>query len=364
MWIARGHQRPQANVTPSSFVEPNVPFRICHETSASQFPVVGSASKLHGHPHAQLQLWMYSASKFHFVGIDRTLLAQVRIDSRLLKPSTEAPPVALVPHVHIGTSHSDRGMVETVPAEPAWLLRHLTVPVAAAVALAVGAAWYATWTSADVLMALTAPSLLRSTDLFLALLVVMMVAMMLPSALPMIVAYRGMTRLEAGRPTKPADDAATALFIAPYLLVWGAFGVAALLALSALGLMGAMTGPLAFASAGTLVAAGLWQVTRTKEVCLTHCTSPMSFVLHHWRSGRSGAVRMGFRHSMYCIGCCWLFMLVLFVSGSMSLLWMGGLSVVIFAEKLGVRTIVFSRVIGVLLVALGALAGFGAFLSM
>src|SRR5881409_1920475 len=68
--IAFGHQRPHANVTPSSFVEPNVPFRMCHETSASQFPVVGSASKLHGHPHAQLQLWIYSASKFHFVGID------------------------------------------------------------------------------------------------------------------------------------------------------------------------------------------------------------------------------------------------------------------------------------------------------
>jgi len=257
-------------------------------------------------------------------------------------------------------------MVETVPAEPAWLLRHLTVPVAAAVALAVGAAWYAMWTSADVLMALTEPSLLRSTDLvlFFALLVVMMVAMMLPSALPMIVAYRGMTRLEAGRPTKPADDAATALFIAPYFLVWGAFGVAALLALSALGLMGAMTGPLVFASAVTLLAAGLWQVTRTKEVCLTHCTSPMSFVLHHWRSGRSGAAWMGFRHSLYCIGCCWLFMLVLFVSGSMSLVWMGGLSVVIFAEKLGVRTGLFSRAIGVLLVALGALAGVGAFLSM
>jgi len=73
---------------------------------------------------------------------------------------------------------------------------------------------------------------------------------------------------------------------------------------------------------------------------------------------------MGFRHSLYCIGCCWLFMLVLFVSGSMSLLWMGGLSVVIFAEKLGVRTGLFSRAIGVLLVALGALAGVGAFLSM
>ncbi len=257
-------------------------------------------------------------------------------------------------------------MVETVPAEPRWLLRHLTIPVAAAVALAVGAAWYAAWTSADVLMALMAPSLLRSTDLvlFFALLVVMMVAMMLPSALPMILAYRGMTRLEAGRPTKPADDAATALFIAPYFLVWGAFGVAALLALSGLGLIGAMTAPLAFASSVTLVAAGLWQVTRTKEVCLTHCTSPMSFVLHHWRSGRSGAVRMGFRHSLYCIGCCWLFMLVLFVSGSMSLLWMGGLSVVIFAEKLGVRPLLLPRVIGGLLVALGALAAVGTFLAM
>jgi len=207
---------------------------------------------------------------------------------------------------------------------------------------------------------------LRSTDLvlFFALLVVMMVAMMLPSALPMILAYRGMTRLEAGRPTKPADDAATALFIAPYFLVWGAFGVAALLALSGLGLIGAMTAPLAFASSVTLVAAGLWQVTRTKEVCLTHCTSPMSFVLHHWRSGRSGAVRMGFRHSLYCIGCCWLFMLVLFVSGSMSLLWMGGLSVVIFAEKLGVRPLLLPRVIGGLLVALGALAAVGTFLAM
>src|SRR5207249_3995749 len=215
MWIAFGHQRPHANVTPSSFVEPNVPFRMCHETSASQFPVVGSASKLHGHPHAQLQLWMYSASKFHFVGIDRTSYG---------------------------------------------------------------------------------PDLV----IFFALLVVMMVAMMLPSALPMILAYRGMTRLEAGRPTKPADDAATSLFIAPYFLVWGAFGVGALLALMGSGLLGAVTGPFVFASAVTLVTAGVWQVTRTKEVCLTHCTSPMSFVLHHWRSGRIGAIRMGFRHSLYC----------------------------------------------------------------
>src|SRR5205809_442027 len=113
-------------------------------------------------------------------------------------------------------------------------------------------------------MALMAPSLLRSTDLvlFFALLVVMMVAMMLPSALPMILAYRGMTRLEAGRPTKPADDAATSLFIAPYFLVWGAFGVGALLALMASGLLGAVTGPFVFASAVTLVTAGDWRPPR------------------------------------------------------------------------------------------------------
>src|SRR5207245_9899963 len=99
MWIAFGHQSPHANVQPSSFVEPNVPFRMCHEMSASQFPVVGSASKLHGHPHAQLQLCMYSASKLHFVGIDLNHLSQVRISSRLLKTITVSFTVG---YVHVG----------------------------------------------------------------------------------------------------------------------------------------------------------------------------------------------------------------------------------------------------------------------
>src|SRR2546422_11345032 len=143
-------------------------------------------------------------------------------------------------------------------------------------------------------MPLTARSLFRSTDLvfFFALLVVMMVAMMLPSALPMIVAYRGMTRLEAGRPTKPADDAATALFIAPYFFVWGGFGVAALLPLSAFGLLGSFTGPLAFASPVTLVAAGPSPDPPTEENCLTHCPSPLSFRFHHSRSRQPRAVRL------------------------------------------------------------------------
>src|SRR3989442_278034 len=108
--------------------------------------------------------------------------------------------------------------------------------------------------------------------------------------------------------------------------------------------------------AATLIAAGVYQVTGPKEVCLTNCQSPMGFVLLHWRSGRTGAVRMGLRHAAYCLGCCWLFMIVLFVAGSMSLLWMGVLSGVIFVEKVGTRQRVFARGIAAILLILGAIA--------
>src|SRR2546427_10313728 len=138
---------------------------------------------------------------------------------------------------------------------------------------------------------------------FFALIIVMMVGMMLPPALPMALAYYGITRLEGGRPTKPADVLGTVAFLIPYFVIWGFFGVAALLGLMAFGLIGSMLmGPTLFLSAGILIAAGLWPVTRTKEVCLSQCTSPTGFVLQHWRRGRLGAMRMGVRHSMYCIG--------------------------------------------------------------
>ena len=256
-------------------------------------------------------------------------------------------------------------MRDDVSASGSMLLRRLTIPVAIAVGATVVVAWYVTWASSDVTMMLLVPATVGSTDLalFFSLIVVMMVAMMLPSALPMILAYHGMTRLEAGRPTKRADALATVAFTIPYFAVWGAFGVGTLLALLALGILGPWSGLAVVLPGGVLIAAGLWQVTRAKEVCLAHCTSPAGFVLHHWRSGRLGAIVMGFRHSLYCIGCCWLFMIVLFVSGSMSLLWMGALSVVIFVEKLGVRTVLISRAIGVLLVVLGGLVATAGILS-
>jgi len=266
----------------------------------------------------------------------------------------------------------DIRIVADDPMAPPLLLRGLTAPVATLVAVLVAAAWLVTWATSDVTMTLlgvpTLPPSPVDLALFFALLVVMMIAMMLPSALPMIVAFRGLTRLEGGRPVRPADRVATTLFVSAYFLVWGGFALVALLGLVALGLMsamaGSMTSPLAFVPAVTLLFAGAWQVTRTKEVCLTHCQSPMGFVLNHWRSGRSGAFRMGIRHAMYCIGCCWLFMLVLFVSGAMSLAWMGSVSLMIFVEKLGVRPLLVSRAICVLLITLGSLAAIGAFLAM
>ena len=238
-------------------------------------------------------------------------------------------------------------------------LRQLTAAVAVTVALAVAAAWYVTWSSTELMRELMMTEITISEPaalaVFLVLLTVMMVAMMLPSALPMILAYRGITRLEEGRPTKPADDMGTLLFVLPYFLVWGAFSVAALLGLMALGLLGPLVGALVLVPAVVVLAAGLYQFTRPKEVCLTHCESPIGFVMHHWRSGRAGALRMGLRHAAYCIGCCWLFMLVLFVAGAMSLLWMGILSVAIFAEKVGSVRFPVSRAIGVLLLAFGGI---------
>ena len=240
------------------------------------------------------------------------------------------------------------------------LLRSVTLPMAVLVGAVVVLAWYVTWTTAGVTMGLMEPA--RTLDgpvaltLFLAILVVMMVAMMLPSALPMIVAYRGFTRLENGRPVRPTDNVGTLLFILPYFLVWGAFSLLALLGLVALGLMAPMMPSpwFALAPAAVVLAAGAWQFTRPKEVCLTHCESPMGFVMHHWRSGRGGATRMGTRHAVYCIGCCWLFMIVLFVAGAMSLLWMGMISIVIFLEKVGSNRLPMSRIIGVVFIVFGA----------
>jgi predicted metal-binding membrane protein len=130
----------------------------------------------------------------------------------------------------------------------------------------------------------------------------------------------------------------TAVFVAGYLLAWGAFSLAATaaqLALEHAKLMAPMMG-LSSPLAGGLVfvAAGLYQLTPFKNACLTHCRSPAQFIAAHWRAGPWGAWRMGLAHGAYCVGCCSLLMLLLFVGGVMNLIWIAGLTVLVALEKL------------------------------
>jgi predicted metal-binding membrane protein len=164
---------------------------------------------------------------------------------------------------------------------------------------------------------------------------VMMPGMMLPSAAPMILTFATVNRRKRtrGQPFVP-----TAVFTTGYLIAWGLFGIAATVAdwgLEQTALMSPMTQRLSPAlGAAVVIVAGVYQLTPFKYVCLTNCRSPVDFVLNHWRDGAVGALRMGFEHGLYCLGCCWFLMALLFAAGTMSLLWMAAITAFVLAEKL------------------------------
>jgi predicted metal-binding membrane protein len=176
----------------------------------------------------------------------------------------------------------------------------------------------------------------------------MMTGMMLPSALPMILVFAaiGARRRERGDSYVP-----TAVFSAGYLLVWVGFSLLAAFAQFPLG-MAARVGPLF--GAFIVLAAGLYQLTPLKTACLTHCRSPLQFLMTHWREGRAGALRMGIEHGVYCLGCCWLLMGLLFVGGAMNLLWAAALAALVFVEKLLPAGRWIARGSGVALIGYGA----------
>jgi predicted metal-binding membrane protein len=190
---------------------------------------------------------------------------------------------------------------------------------------------------------------------FLGIWVTMMAAMMLPSVSPMVLLFARVSREQARRGR--ATLVPTWLFVAGYLAVWTGAGLAAYGIYRAV--VSAGTGWLAWDGAGpyvagaALLAAGLYQMTPLKNVCLRHCRSPLHFLLHDWRPGRAGAVRMGMEHGAYCLGCCWGLMLALFALGVMSLFWMAVVGAVILLEKLAPRGQQLSRVVAASLVALG-----------
>jgi predicted metal-binding membrane protein len=164
--------------------------------------------------------------------------------------------------------------------------------------------------------------------------VVMMVAMMFPTAAPMILTFE---RVHSRRRERGASAVPTSIFVAGYMLVWSAFGLLALGAATWLdsatesGLLPAHA--LARLGGGTLVMAGLYQLSPLKYACLSKCRTPMQFVLHSWKDGRLGALHMGLEHGAYCLGCCWLLFVILIPLGLMNVSAMALITLLIFAEK-------------------------------
>jgi predicted metal-binding membrane protein len=182
---------------------------------------------------------------------------------------------------------------------------------------------------------------------------VMMLAMMLPSATPMILLYATVNRRkrESGNPFVP-----TGIFIAGYVIAWGVFSIIATMLQWSLE-EAALLSPMMESSsiwfgAALLIAAGIYQLTPLKQVCLKNCQSPVGFLMHHWRPGRQGALIMGLEHGAYCLGCCWVLMGLLFFGGVMNLLWIAGLAIFVMIEKIVINPWV-NRCSGLLLILWG-----------
>ncbi len=164
---------------------------------------------------------------------------------------------------------------------------------------------------------------------------VMMVAMMLPSAAPvtLLIASLAKKRREAGT----AGGFTTVPFVLGYLAVWLAFAAIATLLQWQLDAAELLSETMAFTSTvvagGVLVLAGIYQWTPLKKACLRHCRSPLDFLLHHWPDGALGAFVSGARHGVFCLGCCWTLMALLFVGGIMNLAWIAGISLIVLIEK-------------------------------
>lgn len=187
---------------------------------------------------------------------------------------------------------------------------------------------------------------------------VMMVAMMLPSAAPVLLLYIRVNRKDKSAGASPYR---AGLFAAGYVVVWGLFSLAAAAlqwGMETVRLMSPMLETTnVWLGAGILVAAGLWQLTPFKNMCLRHCRTPLGFLIAKWRPGGWGAFRMGLEHGAFCLGCCWFLMALLFVGGVMNLYWIAGLALIVLAEKLLPQGYWFSRTTGAALIAAGVFVG-------
>ena len=244
------------------------------------------------------------------------------------------------------------------------MIRRERAVIAAALGGIVILAWLYLWRAAsdmsaamagmDRAMPMPAPGAVDVALLFV-MWSVMMVGMMLPSAAPMILTF---AQVNGKKRARGQSYVPTALFVLGYLLAWTGFSLAAALAQAGLERL-ALLSPMDMAANGRwlggalFLAAGLYQFTPLKRACLRLCWSPLDFVLNRWREGTAGALAMGATHGLYCLGCCWILMLLLFAVGVMNLAWVAALAAVVLLEKLlpGPWP---SRLGGVVLLAYGA----------
>jgi predicted metal-binding membrane protein len=185
---------------------------------------------------------------------------------------------------------------------------------------------------------------------------VMMIGMMTPSAAPMVLIYVGVARQAASRGHRFAS---ASWFFGGYLAAWGMFALLATLAQWWLESSALMTPAMQAASkplgAVVLIGAGLYQWLPLKDACLARCRAPLSFIQQHggFQAGSFGAMRLGLLHGIYCVGCCWLLMSLLFVGGVMNLLWIAGLMIFVLVEKLAPAATWIARGAGAVAIAAG-----------
>ena len=191
-------------------------------------------------------------------------------------------------------------------------------------------------------------------SVLLAMWIVMMVAMMLPTAAPMILTYASLSRRR--KPGTPVRTSVPALVLG-YLVAWISFSVLAAVldgVLQRASWISAAGQSESFVlSGGLLVLAGVFQWTPLKTACLSACRSPLALMLTEWREGTWGAFRMGLRHGWFCVGCCWALMGLMWVAGMLNLLWLAALTVYMLAEKVLPGAERWSRWVGVISVAAG-----------
>jgi predicted metal-binding membrane protein len=187
---------------------------------------------------------------------------------------------------------------------------------------------------------------------FLAMWVTMMVAMMMPTVAPMVLAHLGVMRRRGG------GVASTFVFIAGYLLVWSAFGALPLLAYKAFAPIAEDPRWLAALPAlagGILMVAGAYQFTAWKRICFEHCQSPFAFIASHdFGGGAASALRAGLLHGAFCLGCCWAVTMVLLVVGLMNLMWMAVIFALFMVEKTWRHGLAVAKIAGLALMILGA----------